>query len=209
MPQLVPFFFYFRHNKLKFNSNLDNNLIRSVILCKGFKSNVKHRKVFNKKKLSLNLGINLKSIDNLNKDILKNLYNRELIGENIFNLDPYSLFYTIFDTKNTVYLTEIFPDLEFIIGICADNYDEQTVVYLYNGIIIDNKNINDIILSHNKKIRPAHGNLALKRLIKANLNIITPGFTGNPFSTPLSTFHTIESKAFDPHSVTAKSLYND
>jgi len=189
------------------NSKLFISLIRNEITCKGFKSNVKHRKVFNKsikvfkdkkvfKKPTLNLGINLDSIDILNKDILKNLYGCQLIGNSLFNLNPYSLFNTIYGTDNVDKLISIFEDLGSIISICEDNYSEQENIYLNSGIDIG-KNINNIIELHNKNIIPAHGNLGLKKLIIANLNIITPGFTGDPFSTPLSTLDRNEGIGFN------------
>jgi len=199
------------------NSKLFISLIRNEITCKGFKSNVKHRKVFNKsrkvfkdkkvfKKPTLNLGINLDSIDILNKDILKNLYGYKLIGNSLFNLNPYSLFNTIYGTDNVDKLISIFEDLGSIISICEDNYSEQENIYLNSGIDIG-KNINNIIALHNKNIIPAHGNLGLKKLIIANLNIITPGFTGDPFSTPLSTLDRNEGIGFNR--TTAKFLYDD
>lgn len=195
-------YLFYYNTKLNINSI---NLIRNVIIFKGFKTNLNHRKVFNKP--DLNLGINLESIDYLNKYILNNLYGFKLKGKSLFNLDYYSLFNTIYGSNDINKLID-FEDFFSIMSICGEeSYFDQENEYLNYGFNIGDNNINDIIALHNKNIKAAHGNLGLKRLIIANLNIITPGFTGNPFSTPLDTIN--EVKKCNPEVITPKSFYNN
>jgi NADH-ubiquinone oxidoreductase chain 3 len=101
-------------------------------------------------------------------------------------IDPYSLFYTIHKWDGESSLYKEFPMLYVILETTSGIFDERANIYELMQKSLDVLDIHVWIKEHNKLVIPVIKSITKTKVLE-NLNLITPGFTGNPFSTPLST----------------------
>jgi len=144
-----------------------------------------------------------KTFDRLNS-VITQYINTTLIGKDIYNLDPYSLFRSIYKWDGLIDLgTAGFMLLKKIDDIFTSLYEH----YSYEN----DEGVQDIkkdIKNLEKKLNTNKTGIIAQ--IWDNLNIITPGFTGSPLHTPLWTFDSALPGINKPLSeITAKSLFKE
>lgn len=135
-----------------------------------------------------------------NNKLISKFLGTILKGNDINNIDPKSLFSTFkkpnnenWETYDFKFMTELVDmlkelntrDLHSLIKRSEPYNQYDYPVYTDKELV---KSFNEKIDEANKNIIPAKDKTLLN-IMKKNANIITPGFTGSPFDTPLSTIN--------------------
>lgn len=226
----------FYHNNLKINLktriryNINNNSFKVY-----FKTGVVKHAHYSTKSSDSSLlernpllpSVKLQHTIYSNNKLILGLRDTIIVGDDKLNLNPYSLFITICNCKkgrDDVYMLGIFNDysikmlgiLESLVCdyIAIDSLDYFRYIGLSSGYpvytdVVKVEQFNLTVAKGNKKIRPTK-NLKLLNNLLSQVNIITPGFTGNPFDTPLFTMivFTGECEYATIEVMTAEYLFN-
>lgn len=156
------------------------------------------------------------TIKHNNDLILLGLY---LKGKDKQDIDRYSLFFTLLkgDGKKDIDFLAFsaIPELKSILSGLNFSMAELKLLfsdYNLNGYPtftqpLEVEKFNKKLEDANSKITPSK-NTALLDIIKSNANIITPGFTGSPFDTPLLTMPLLFNMLESPKYITAQYLFS-